>query len=210
MYNEEHKHINMQVESGGRPRRGFAGRGGGYWWWWCKAVTEIEGDGVAAAGCSVHCQSGMINEWRPQLSLTFGEPHRTSAELSALWQGQSWTTNYFAITKVGCQLNPSHSLRQGQANFSFTYTHTHTLSRPWSCMDTQTHIQVNKQAHTYRNTCLCGHVHKADYYTRSVTHSRIHTQAWGLDKIELTPPLLVVATPCRWHILRKAGQAGEV
>lgn len=59
--------------------------GGGYWWlWWCKAVTEIEGDGVAAAGCSVHCQSGMINEWRPQLSLTFGEPHRTSAELSAL------------------------------------------------------------------------------------------------------------------------------
>lgn len=57
---------------------------GGYRWWWCKAVTEIEGDGVAAAGCSVHCQSGMINEWRPQLSLTFGEPHRTSAELSAL------------------------------------------------------------------------------------------------------------------------------
>lgn len=47
-------------------------------------VTEIEGDGVAAAGCSEHCQSGMINEWRPQLSLTFGEPRRTSAELSAL------------------------------------------------------------------------------------------------------------------------------
>ncbi|KAF5905803.1 uncharacterized protein DAT39_004564 [Clarias magur] len=44
-------------------------------------VTEIEGDGVAAAGCSEHCQSGMINEWRPQLSLTFGEPRRTSAEL---------------------------------------------------------------------------------------------------------------------------------
>lgn len=65
---------------GGRPRRGSVG---GYWWW-CKAVTEIEGDGVAAAGCSVHCQSRMINEWRPQLSLTFGEPHRTSAELSAL------------------------------------------------------------------------------------------------------------------------------
>lgn len=60
------------------------GGGGYWWWWWCKAVTEIEGDGVAAAGCSVHCQSGMINEWRPQLSLTFGEPHRTSAELSAL------------------------------------------------------------------------------------------------------------------------------
>lgn len=82
VYNEEHKHINTQVEGGGRPRRGFAG--GYWWWWWCKAVTEIEGDGVAAAGCSVHCQSGMINEWRPQLSLTFGEPHRTSAELSAL------------------------------------------------------------------------------------------------------------------------------
>lgn len=67
----------------GRLGRGV-GVGGLYWWWWCKAVTEIEGDGVAAAGCSVHCQSGMINEWRPQLSLTFGEPHRTSAELSAL------------------------------------------------------------------------------------------------------------------------------
>jgi len=47
-------------------------------------VTEIEGDGVAAVGCSEHCQSRMINERQPQLSLTFGEPRRTSAELSAL------------------------------------------------------------------------------------------------------------------------------
>lgn len=71
---------------GGEGRLGGWGASvwGYWWWWWCKAVTEIEGDGVAAAGCSVHCQSGMINEWRPQLSLTFGEPHRTSAELSAL------------------------------------------------------------------------------------------------------------------------------
>lgn len=131
-------------------------QGGGYrwWWWWCKAVTEIEGDGVAAAGCSVHCQSGMINEWRPQLSLTFGEPHRTSAELSALWQGQSWTTNYFAITKVGCQLNPSHSLRQGQANFSFTYTHTHAE----------------------RTTVLHGHTHinkRTNRHARTATHARV-------------------------------------
>lgn len=147
--------------------------GGGYWWWWCKAVTEIEGDGVAAAGCSVHCQSGMINEWRPQLSLTFGEPHRTSAELSALWQGQSWTTNYFAITKVGCQLNPSHSLRQGQANFSFTYTHTHTLSRPWSCMDTQTHTSEQTGTHVQEHmpmwTCT----------QSGLLHSLSHTLAYS-------------------------------
>ena len=74
--------------------------------------------GVAAVGCTEACQGGMINEQPHQLRLTFGEPGRTSAELSALWQGQSWTTNYAAITKVGCHFNPSHSLRQGQGNFS--------------------------------------------------------------------------------------------
>lgn len=79
VYDGEHKHIHTHKWGW---RETWGGRW--YWWWWCKAVTEIEGDGVAAAGCSVHCQSGMINEWRPQLSLTFGEPHRTSAELSAL------------------------------------------------------------------------------------------------------------------------------
>lgn len=85
MYNGEHKHVHTHMGVEGDLEGGLWG--GWYWWWWwwwCKAVTEIEGDGVAAAGCSVHCQSGMINEWRPQLSLTFGEPHRTSAELSAL------------------------------------------------------------------------------------------------------------------------------
>jgi len=91
VYNGEHNNTITHTQihkcgGGGRPRRGSlcVGWGWGLYWWWCKAVTEIEGDGVAAAGCSVHCQSGMINEWRPQLSLTFGEPHRTSAELSAL------------------------------------------------------------------------------------------------------------------------------
>lgn len=132
-----------------------------WWWWWCKAVTEIEGDGVAAAGCSVHCQSGMINEWRPQLSLTFGEPHRTSAELSALWQGQSWTTNYFAITKVGCQLNPSHSLRQGQANFSFTYTHRHTHKKKTTVLRGHAHIHTNKR--TNRPAWAGTHRHENAY-----------------------------------------------
>lgn len=165
----KHTHTGVEgdLDGGGWLLRGFR-------WWWCKAVTEIEGDGVAAAGCSVHCQSGMINEWRPQLSLTFGEPHRTSAELSALWQGQSWTTNYFAITKVGCQLNPSHSLRQGQANFSFTYTsmqteqamvlhgltHTHKWRKQtdkhtpmWTCTQSaQVHFRNNTL--TYSHTDL--------------------------------------------------------
>lgn len=168
MYNEEHKHINMQVEGGGRPRRGFAG--GYWWWWWCKAVTEIEGDGVAAAGCSVHCQSGMINEWRPQLSLTFGEPHRTSAELSALWQGQSWTTNYFAITKVGCQLNPSHSLRQGQANFSFTYTHTHWADHGPAWTHKHTYKWTNR--HTRTGT----HAYVDMYTKRTTTLAQSHTR----------------------------------
>lgn len=82
MYEEQQK--THPHRGGGRPGWGGGWLLRGFRWWWCKAVTEIEGDGVAAAGCSVHCQSGMINEWRPQLSLTFGEPHRTSAELSAL------------------------------------------------------------------------------------------------------------------------------
>ncbi|KAJ7417269.1 hypothetical protein WISP_65771 [Willisornis vidua] len=44
----------------------------------------IEGDRVADVGCSESCQQGMINEHQLQLSLTFGEPSRTSAELSEL------------------------------------------------------------------------------------------------------------------------------
>lgn len=42
------------------------------------------GAGVAAVGCTEACQGGMINEQPHQLRLTFGEPSRTSAELSAL------------------------------------------------------------------------------------------------------------------------------
>lgn len=155
-----------------------------WWWWWCKAVTEIEGDGVAAAGCSVHCQSGMINEWRPQLSLTFGEPHRTSAELSALWQGQSWTTNYFAITKVGCQLNPSHSLRQGQANFSFTYTHTdtHIKRRPQSCVDMRTYTQTKEQTgqHVQEHIDTWTHTQsgRVNWYEHICNHALRYTRTW--------------------------------
>lgn len=39
---------------------------------------------MAAVGCAEACQGGMINEQPRQLKLTFGEPSRTSAELSAL------------------------------------------------------------------------------------------------------------------------------
>jgi len=47
-------------------------------------AAGIEGDRVADVGCSEPCQQGMINEQRLQLRLTFGEPSRTSAELSPL------------------------------------------------------------------------------------------------------------------------------
>lgn len=166
---------------------GGLGSGGLHWWWWCKAVTEIEGDGVAAAGCSVHCQSGMINEWRPQLSLTFGEPHRTSAELSALWQGQSWTTNYFAITKVGCQLNPSHSLRQGQANFSFTYTHRHTHKKKTMVLHGHAHIHTNKRTNRPVWTGTHGHRHKVDWHAHMNTHARPLLPAQGPGQNRVNP-----------------------
>lgn len=47
-------------------------------------ASGIEGDRVADVGCSESCQEGMINEQQLQLRLTFGEPSRTSAELSEL------------------------------------------------------------------------------------------------------------------------------
>lgn len=47
-------------------------------------AAGIEGDRVADVGCSEPCQEGMINEQQLQLRLTFGEPSRTSAELSQL------------------------------------------------------------------------------------------------------------------------------
>lgn len=42
------------------------------------------GASVAAVGCAEACHGGMINEQPHQLRLTFREPSRTSAELSAL------------------------------------------------------------------------------------------------------------------------------
>lgn len=81
---------------------------------------------------------------------------------------------------MGCQLNPSHSLRQGQANFSFTYTHTQRRADHGPAW-THTHKQENKQACTDSNTCPCGHARRVDWYTHTntCTHSHIHTQARG-------------------------------
>lgn len=49
-----------------------------------RGGVGLAGAGVAAVGCTEACQGGMINEQPHQLRLTFGEPSRTSAELSAL------------------------------------------------------------------------------------------------------------------------------
>lgn len=52
-----------------------------------------------------------------------------------------------------------------------------------------------------RNTSAHGHIHKVDGYTciNTYAHSYLHKD---LDKIGLTPALLVEATPCRWNIVR--------
>lgn len=70
------------------------------------------------------------------------------------------------------------------------------MSRPWDHVDTHTHtythIQVNKQA------CMDMYTKRTGTFTQTHVHTRIFTHRHEvLDKIELTPPLLVVATPCR-------------